>query len=186
VGVIDQAQGNLFGNAVSIAAGGNLGGNQFNTNPLLGPLQDNGGPTATMALLPGSPALCHGVSTSPIPGLTVPPADPRGHPRPAPSIDVGAFQPQPPPQPPPAPTPAPAAEGVVAALVRVGKRRRLLVVVRFADSGAVKTMFWSAFQKPRYNAVAVTTVDSNGDGVADAVLLLGVRHHKLRTILVPV
>jgi CSLREA domain-containing protein len=28
-----------------------------NTNPLLGPLQDNGGPTRTMALLPGSPAI---------------------------------------------------------------------------------------------------------------------------------
>jgi hypothetical protein len=28
-----------------------------NTNPLLGPLQDNGGPTDTRALLPGSPAV---------------------------------------------------------------------------------------------------------------------------------
>jgi hypothetical protein len=27
------------------------------TDPLLGPLQDNGGPTPTMALLPGSPAI---------------------------------------------------------------------------------------------------------------------------------
>src|SRR5262245_60376491 len=122
VGVIDQAQGNLFGNAVSIAAGGNLGSNQFNVNPLLGPLQDNGGPTATMALQPGSPALGHGVSTSLIPGLLVPATDQRGDPRPANSIDVGAFQTQPPPQPPPAPTPGPAAEAVVASLVRVGKR----------------------------------------------------------------
>src|SRR5262249_41715821 len=29
----------------------------LNVNPLLGPLQDNGGPTQTMALLAGSPAL---------------------------------------------------------------------------------------------------------------------------------
>jgi hypothetical protein len=29
----------------------------LNVNPLLGPLQDNGGPTKTMALLAGSPAL---------------------------------------------------------------------------------------------------------------------------------
>jgi hypothetical protein len=32
-------------------------GDQINTNPLLGPLQDNGGPTFTHALLPGSPAI---------------------------------------------------------------------------------------------------------------------------------
>jgi hypothetical protein len=30
---------------------------QINTNPLLGPLQNNGGPTSTHALLPGSPAI---------------------------------------------------------------------------------------------------------------------------------
>jgi hypothetical protein len=32
-------------------------GDQFNTHPMLGPLQDNGGPTFTHALLPGSPAI---------------------------------------------------------------------------------------------------------------------------------
>jgi hypothetical protein len=32
-------------------------GDQINTNPLLGPLQDNGGPTLTRALLVGSPAI---------------------------------------------------------------------------------------------------------------------------------
>jgi len=32
-------------------------GDQINTNPLLGPLQDNGGPTFTHALLPHSPAI---------------------------------------------------------------------------------------------------------------------------------
>jgi hypothetical protein len=92
VGTIHQAQGNLFGNAVFIAPGGDLGSNQFTANPLLGPLQNNGGPTATMALLPGSPAFGTGVSTSAIPGLTVPTTDQRGHPRPAKSIDIGAFE----------------------------------------------------------------------------------------------
>jgi hypothetical protein len=100
VGVIDQAQGNLFGNTVSIAPVGDLGSNRFNKDPLLGPLQDNGGRTATMALLPGSPAIGGGVSTSLIPGLTVPTTDQRGDPRPANSIDLGAFQTQPPSQPP--------------------------------------------------------------------------------------
>ena len=43
-------------------AGGllNARGDQRNTDPLLGPLQDNGGPTATQALLPGSPAIDQG------------------------------------------------------------------------------------------------------------------------------
>src|ERR1044071_7179486 len=32
-------------------------GDQINTDPMIGPLQDNGGPTMTHALLPGSPAI---------------------------------------------------------------------------------------------------------------------------------
>ena len=32
-------------------------GDQNNTDPMLGPLQDNGGPTLTHALLTGSPAI---------------------------------------------------------------------------------------------------------------------------------
>jgi hypothetical protein len=40
------------------AAGALTGpGDQINTDPVLGPLQDNGGPTFTHALLPGSPAI---------------------------------------------------------------------------------------------------------------------------------
>lgn len=40
----------------------NATGDQINTDPLLGPLQDNGGPTPTMALLAGSPAIDKGKS----------------------------------------------------------------------------------------------------------------------------
>lgn len=35
-------------------------GDQINTDPMLGPLQDNGGPTFTHELLPGSPAIYAG------------------------------------------------------------------------------------------------------------------------------
>jgi hypothetical protein len=94
-GTITRAQGDLFGSGTSgIASGGDLGGNKFNINPLLGPLQNNGGPTATMALLPGSPAIGAGAKTSLIPGLSVPTTDQRGDPRPANSIDIGAYQTQ--------------------------------------------------------------------------------------------
>jgi hypothetical protein len=49
-------------------------GDQINTDPLLGPLQDNGGPTLTHALLPGSPAIDTGD-----PNFTPPPLyDQRG------------------------------------------------------------------------------------------------------------
>jgi hypothetical protein len=49
-------------------------GDQINTNPLLGPLGDNGGPTLTHALLPGSSAINAGD-----PNFTPPPAfDQRG------------------------------------------------------------------------------------------------------------
>jgi hypothetical protein len=77
-------------------------GDQINTNPLLGPLQDNGGPTFTHALLPGSPAIDAGD-----PNFTPPPDyDQRG-----PGfvrvfngrIDVGSFEVQ------PTPTPTPTA-----------------------------------------------------------------------------
>jgi hypothetical protein len=92
LGPIDQAQADLFGSAVTIASGGDHGGNKLGLDPLLGPLQNNGGPTATMALLPGSKGIGAGASSSSIPGLFVPTTDQRGDPRPANSIDIGAFQ----------------------------------------------------------------------------------------------
>jgi len=61
-------------------------------NPFLGTLASNGGPTQTIALLPGSPAIGAGSST--IPAVTVPNTDQRGVARPPNSIDVGAFQDQ--------------------------------------------------------------------------------------------
>ncbi len=55
-------------------------------DPLLGPLQNNSGPTATMALLPGSPAIGAGKVVA---GNTT---DQRGQPRPAGNPDIGAYQ----------------------------------------------------------------------------------------------
>jgi hypothetical protein len=58
-----------------------------NTDPKLGPLADNGGPTLTMALLPGSPAIDAGDNAS------APPTDQRGAPRPAGlACDIGAYE----------------------------------------------------------------------------------------------
>ncbi len=61
----------------------------LNVNPLLGPLQNNGGPTLTMALLPGSPAIDAGDNTD------APDWDQRGEGFPRivnGIIDIGAFE----------------------------------------------------------------------------------------------
>jgi hypothetical protein len=111
---IDGTAISLGYNISSDDAGGNLTGpgDQINTDPMIGSLQDNGGPTLTHALLPGSPAIDAGD-----PGFTPPPwYDQRGpdfwrlrNDR----IDVGAFEVQngpaltPTPAPTPRPTPTP-------------------------------------------------------------------------------
>ena len=62
-------------------------GDQLNVNPLLGPLQDNGGPTFTCALLPGSPAIDAGDNTD------APLSDQRGFTRIVNgTIDIGAYE----------------------------------------------------------------------------------------------
>jgi len=98
-------------NLATDAGGGVLTGlgDQINTDPMVGPLQNNGGPTFTHALLPGSPAINAGD-----PSFTPPPFfDQRG-----PGfdrvvtgrIDIGSFEVQgitPTPTPTATPTPTP-------------------------------------------------------------------------------
>ncbi len=62
-------------------------GSMNNTNPDLGPLADHGGPTWTMALWSGSPAIDAGSAVG------APPTDQRGVARPQGSgVDIGAFE----------------------------------------------------------------------------------------------
>jgi hypothetical protein len=69
-----------------IASNTPAGGDSF-TDPKLGPLANNGGPTLTVALLPGSPAIDAGNT------LLAPVTDQRGFPRPAGlAADIGAFE----------------------------------------------------------------------------------------------
>jgi hypothetical protein len=73
-------------------------GDQINTDPMLGPLQNNGGPTLTHALLPGSQAIDTGDPSFAPPPFT----DQRGFPRVANGrIDKGSFEVQPTPTPTP-------------------------------------------------------------------------------------
>jgi predicted outer membrane repeat protein len=73
-------------------------GDMQNTDPLLGPLQDNGGPTQTMALLPGSPAIDEG-GNGICDAIYVGGVDQRGWTRPIDAdldgtvnCDIGAFE----------------------------------------------------------------------------------------------
>ena len=123
-------------NLSSDACGGYLTGpgDEINTDPLLGPLQDNGGPTFTHELLNGSPAINAGD-----PNFTPPPNyDQRGpgfnrvmNSR----VDIGSFEvqertprqtPTPRPRPTPAPRPRPIPpRGILAPGVGESAKRRI-------------------------------------------------------------
>src|SRR5262249_17043884 len=126
-----------------------VNGNQVGTtanaiDPLLGPLANNGGPTPTHALLPGSPAVNGGVAS----GVS---ADQRGVPRQG-TPDIGSVEFVPPSPPPAAPgppaPPAPRPLTVLLANVRKGKQKLLKVRVLFADTGALRPEFLSPFPPP--------------------------------------
>jgi len=72
------------------------GGNLIGASPLLGPLADNGGPTQTHALLPGSPAIDAG--PVPLPAFPGDEFDQRGAGFArivAGVVDIGAYEVQP-------------------------------------------------------------------------------------------
>ncbi len=134
--IADNASGNCGGAGAFRSDGFNLesantcgltpgNGDLVNTEPKLGPLQNNGGPTPTQALLAGSPAIdagsCNSILGTP---LNV---DQRGVPRPQPAggkCDIGAFELVPgsgsPPPPAPAPSPPAAVPGPPAATSSTG------------------------------------------------------------------
>ncbi len=78
---------NLIGN--SSGGSGFAASDLLGVSPLLGPLQNNGGPTQTMALLPGSPAIDAGSNYLVPSGITT---DQRGDPRDVNGVDMGAFE----------------------------------------------------------------------------------------------
>lgn len=95
-GRLDSQGYNLIGNTSGTSITGTKKGNQLNVDPKLGPLQNNGGPTFTKALLSDSPAIDRGDS-----GRSI--TDQRGFTRPVdnPNLpnakdgngsDIGAFE----------------------------------------------------------------------------------------------
>jgi CSLREA domain-containing protein len=90
---------NLITTTNNFFISGPQGGNIVGQDPLLGPLQNNGGPTQTRALLPGSPAIDTAAPAGATDDLGNPlTTDQRGFPRPYPAgglFDMGAFELQP-------------------------------------------------------------------------------------------
>lgn len=87
---------NLIRDTTRCPITGDATGNIYGQDPLLGPLAPNGGPTATQALLPGSPA----IDAVPAARCTVA-TDQRGQPRPDEAADnggcdIGAYESGPP------------------------------------------------------------------------------------------
>jgi hypothetical protein len=83
-GTIADAGHNLSSDNSCVFTGA---GSLNNTDPMLGPLADNGGPTLTLALLPGSPAIDAGDDSA------APPTDQRGVARPVGAAsDIGAYE----------------------------------------------------------------------------------------------
>lgn len=94
---IDDINGLVIGsnNLIGDGSGGldPSQGNLLNADPLLAPLGNYGGPTETMALLPGSPALGAGIAQDDPAGNPIL-TDQRGIARPLTAPDIGAFQSQ--------------------------------------------------------------------------------------------
>jgi hypothetical protein len=94
VGTLTSGGYNLIQNTDACTIIGDETGNIYGMDPLLGPLQDNGGPTWTHALLPASPAIDHAVAG----GLDtdqrgfIRPFDVPGYTNTADGSDIGAFE----------------------------------------------------------------------------------------------
>src|SRR5262249_36815995 len=91
-GNVTSSDHDLVGDGTGSNLSNGVNGDQVGTpphpiNPLLGPLQNNGGPTQTMALLLHSPAIDAGDSMA----SGLPSTDQRGYPRIG-TADIGAYE----------------------------------------------------------------------------------------------
>jgi hypothetical protein len=148
--------GNGDGSNLVNGVNGNQVGSGFHLiDPILGPLQYNGGPTPTRALLPGSPAIDAGTLTG------APAFDQRGLPRPSGAgVDIGAFEVQAP----------PATNPIYVVAPDAGAPQP--VEVFNAQTGKLMAKFF-AFDPSFTGGVRVAVADVNGDGVRDVIVASG-------------
>jgi hypothetical protein len=102
------------------------------------------------------------------------------------TVAVTVAAPVLPPQPPPPAPPPPAVRHVTAQLVSVRlrkKKRRLVVRVFFADTGALKREIASPFQKPRFKNIQVSV--RAGNGTPDQVIVTARKRRRTVTAVLP-
>ena len=90
LGLLVSRGHNLIGN--TDGSSGWVGTDLLNVDPKLGPLQDNGGPTLTMALLPGSPAIDAGSNDLIPPGVLYDQRGPGFQRIVNGTVDIGAYE----------------------------------------------------------------------------------------------
>jgi hypothetical protein len=148
--------GNGDGSNLVNGVNGNQIGSSFHLiDPILGPLQNNGGPTPTRALLAGSPAIDAGTAAG------APSIDQRGFARPSGAgYDIGAVEDQ------VAPTPVP----IFVVAPDAGTAQQ--VQVYNAQTGNLVSRFF-AFAPTFTGGVRVAVADVNGDGFRDVIVASG-------------
>jgi hypothetical protein len=159
--------GDADGSTGFSAANGNLLGSTGNAiNPQLGTLSNNGGPTQTLALLSGSPAINAGDNSA---QSVTGPFDQRGQGFARVvngTIDIGAFEAQPPPSPPP-PLPSSNPPPTLHTPSLLAFFDALLGGVETVNSNGTETVTDSFFGIPLF----VSTYDSVGN--LESVTLFG-------------
>ncbi|MDB6109232.1 MAG: hypothetical protein JWR69_982, partial [Pedosphaera sp.] len=144
-GVLTSQGYNLIQNPGSSTMAGDLTGNLYGLDPLLGPLQSNGGPTFTHALLTNSPAIDAGPTNAPA-GF-----DQRGMSRPQGlALDIGAFE-------------FGASPAVVSTILSILHTGNGCLQVKFAGASDCNYTLQRA-PSPSGPWTAVTPVTSNSDG----------------------
>ncbi len=104
-GAAELEGANLFSTVAGLTLQGDIGAVITSTTPMLGPLQDNGGPVFTQALLSGTPQGSPAIDACAGYSAADPAADARGFPRPQDgdqdgnaTCDLGAYEFYPPPR----------------------------------------------------------------------------------------
>jgi hypothetical protein len=147
-----SASNNLIGNGSNTNITNGTSGNIVGVNPMLGPLQNNGGPTQTMALERGSPAIDAGSDA-----LTTTSIDQRGLPRIfGRAVDIGAFESQ--------------ARPIIVTAAGPGMAPE--VKVYDANTGTLLLDF-DAYDPHFLGGVRVAVGDVNGDGIPDIITAPG-------------
>jgi predicted outer membrane repeat protein len=158
-GAINSQGHNLIGNPSG--GSGFAATDLFGLDPRLGPLQNNGGPTQTMALLAGSPALNAGSNALVPAGVTTDQRGPGFARIAGPAVDIGAFEHQAPTITVPGPQTADTNVALTISGIRVGDADRSTLTVTLAVGHGTLTLGTTAGLTVGNNGTATVTLSGS-------------------------